>query len=311
MKHEDAVELLPWLANGSLDAAERAELTEHLAACATCRRELEGTIAAGRLYAGAHPTSAELVEAVWAESSPKALAAIERHAAACDECRRELELVRASRALEAAWPASALPTGAPGPRPRSGAAPWLLAASVVAALGAALFAFGVWRSAADLDAERIRLAADLQRSESSRRAAVSERGALAARLAGLEAQVAALLAPRAGIALVELLPVAARRGGSTAPAPVRLDAATADSATLLLVLENPLPGELYRVHFAAGGGALGTELFVLDGVRPDARGALVLHLATAALPSGRIDIEVRRGIPPSALQATYSLVVTR
>jgi len=38
--HEQAVELLPWLANDSLSNAERTVLEEHAHACVLCRREL-------------------------------------------------------------------------------------------------------------------------------------------------------------------------------------------------------------------------------------------------------------------------------
>ena len=40
ISHEQAVELLPWLANDSLPDAERAVLEEHAHACVLCRREL-------------------------------------------------------------------------------------------------------------------------------------------------------------------------------------------------------------------------------------------------------------------------------
>jgi len=39
--HREAVELLPWLVNGTLDGGERARVESHLAQCAACRRELE------------------------------------------------------------------------------------------------------------------------------------------------------------------------------------------------------------------------------------------------------------------------------
>jgi anti-sigma-K factor RskA len=39
-EHEDLTELLPLLALGSLDAGDEARLKEHLAGCASCRREL-------------------------------------------------------------------------------------------------------------------------------------------------------------------------------------------------------------------------------------------------------------------------------
>ena len=40
MTHQQAVELLPWLANDSLAEAERAAVEEHANACVICRREL-------------------------------------------------------------------------------------------------------------------------------------------------------------------------------------------------------------------------------------------------------------------------------
>jgi anti-sigma factor RsiW len=41
MPHGRAFELLPWLVNGTLDAAEREAVEEHARACITCRRELK------------------------------------------------------------------------------------------------------------------------------------------------------------------------------------------------------------------------------------------------------------------------------
>jgi anti-sigma factor RsiW len=43
--HRDAVELMPWLVNGTLDAAERKRVESHLAQCVACRRELEAAYA--------------------------------------------------------------------------------------------------------------------------------------------------------------------------------------------------------------------------------------------------------------------------
>lgn len=39
--HEEAEELLPWYATGQLDAADRALVESHLAACARCQRQLK------------------------------------------------------------------------------------------------------------------------------------------------------------------------------------------------------------------------------------------------------------------------------
>lgn len=40
MTHDEAIELLPWLANGSLTSAERETVESHAASCIICRREL-------------------------------------------------------------------------------------------------------------------------------------------------------------------------------------------------------------------------------------------------------------------------------
>lgn len=40
MTHEEAIELLPWLVNGSLDDEEREIVAAHATSCVTCRREL-------------------------------------------------------------------------------------------------------------------------------------------------------------------------------------------------------------------------------------------------------------------------------
>jgi hypothetical protein len=41
MQHEDAITLLPWLANGTLGEPEHEAVRTHAAACVICRRELE------------------------------------------------------------------------------------------------------------------------------------------------------------------------------------------------------------------------------------------------------------------------------
>lgn len=40
MTHDEAVELLPWLVNGSLDEIEHGAVKEHASSCVICRREL-------------------------------------------------------------------------------------------------------------------------------------------------------------------------------------------------------------------------------------------------------------------------------
>ena len=43
--HNEVQRLLPWLANGALDADERERAQRHLDACAECRRDLQEMLA--------------------------------------------------------------------------------------------------------------------------------------------------------------------------------------------------------------------------------------------------------------------------
>lgn len=128
----DAVELLPWLLNGSLEAAERSAVRAHLAACDACRGELELTAAAREVFSQ-HVPSRALVE--WALDlgiGELDRERIERHLERCPSCRDEVELVRSDRVVdfEADRPARAM---AP-PRWRRLA----IAAGLVAAAGSGL-----------------------------------------------------------------------------------------------------------------------------------------------------------------------------
>jgi anti-sigma factor RsiW len=49
--HREAQELLPWLANGTLDDAERHAVEQHLQGCEQCRRELQWLQQVGAAYA--------------------------------------------------------------------------------------------------------------------------------------------------------------------------------------------------------------------------------------------------------------------
>jgi hypothetical protein len=120
MNCDEAIELLPWLVNGTLDAGERQEVVQHLAGCAACRAALADTRTAWELFDW-HPPAAALVAYVQAEAAPAASAVsshggpqgadaaqghdprgadgIADHLATCPSCAAELELLRTSRAL--------------------------------------------------------------------------------------------------------------------------------------------------------------------------------------------------------------------
>jgi len=118
---QEAVELLPWLVNGSLADDERRGLVEHLSSCASCRRELEQTAEAWRLMTHHVPSLALAEYSQGLSPSGVDRERIERHLALCPSCRQELagalpaEIVdfasaRAERALRRRPPGRAIPT---------------------------------------------------------------------------------------------------------------------------------------------------------------------------------------------------------
>jgi hypothetical protein len=128
-----AVELLPWLLNGSLEVTERDALQRHLEACASCHRELTSTARAGRAF-GQHPLAETLVD--YALGQPIAggsRTALEEHLAVCDTCREELDLVR-SDGQTGALPSSLPSESRPGAAGWQGWRPLALAASLAALL---------------------------------------------------------------------------------------------------------------------------------------------------------------------------------
>ena len=86
MNCDEVRERLPWLDNGSLDAAEARAVEEHLAGCPDCQAERAETRIAGGIFAtAAHPSVAELVAYRFGDASPEEGAVIA--AASRDVCR--------------------------------------------------------------------------------------------------------------------------------------------------------------------------------------------------------------------------------
>lgn len=99
MNCENAMELLPWLANGSLSDNERQALDEHLSRCPSCQQELEETRIAAQIYA-AHPAADALYDfAAGSGVAAPARELIETHVAACAACAEELAMIRDSQGL--------------------------------------------------------------------------------------------------------------------------------------------------------------------------------------------------------------------
>src|SRR4051812_22598037 len=96
MTCDQAIELLPWYLNGTLESGELAEVRQHLETCERCRAALAETGQAWSVFTQ-HVPAQDLVALAWGEDP--SLAA-EEHLAACAECAAELEMARMSRRLE-------------------------------------------------------------------------------------------------------------------------------------------------------------------------------------------------------------------
>lgn len=100
----EVAELLPWLLNGSLDEDEKRLLRAHLAACESCRRELEETSKASQMLTQ-HIPSLTLAEfGLGLAASAIERERIERHLALCPSCSHELEGVLAAGRTDLASP---------------------------------------------------------------------------------------------------------------------------------------------------------------------------------------------------------------
>lgn len=126
-----AIELLPWLLNGSLERDERRDLEGHLAWCAGCRAELAETVEIFEMTAS-HPPSGVLVDWVVGRDVPHA-ELVERHVADCPACADEVDLVREAIELEAFVPVTETTASSSVVRWRRAA----LGAAAVAVLGLA------------------------------------------------------------------------------------------------------------------------------------------------------------------------------
>jgi anti-sigma factor RsiW len=103
MNCDQAIELLPWLLNGTLGEDERREVRGHLTTCASCRQALAGTRRAWEIFDQHIPAAALVAYAAGGAAGERTEgvdpALLEEHLAACPECAAELELVRMSRGL--------------------------------------------------------------------------------------------------------------------------------------------------------------------------------------------------------------------
>jgi hypothetical protein len=152
MNCEQAVELLPWLLNGSLDPDERRQVLEHVGECASCRRGVADTRLAWEVFDQHLPAEA-LIALAWGETPTGVDPALaELHLASCPECAAELELVRTSRRLEEDDRIAVLtPRARPSsPVTRPSWTGWR-AAALAAGLAGVVAATGWWQTAQRAD----------------------------------------------------------------------------------------------------------------------------------------------------------------
>lgn len=96
----EAVELLPWLLNGSLEAGEQRTIRDHLKRCESCRRELEATALAAEIFTRHIPSLALAEYAHGLTPGEVGQTRLEQHLAWCPSCREELDRVMADRVAD-------------------------------------------------------------------------------------------------------------------------------------------------------------------------------------------------------------------
>jgi len=146
MTCDQAIELLPWYLNGTLEPGERAEVRQHLTTCESCRAALAETVQAGAVFAhestAQHIPAADLVALAWGEPPSGIEPAAREHLASCAECAAELELARMSRRLEEEDNVAVFPITRRQTAPSRAYRGWRAAA--IAASLAGLVAAGGW-----------------------------------------------------------------------------------------------------------------------------------------------------------------------
>ncbi len=100
MDCQQAAELLPWWMNGSLEAEERRQVDDHLAACASCHHELDETADAWQMMSWHIPSLALAEFAEGLEPSGLDRDLVARHLEECASCRAEAELATPGRVID-------------------------------------------------------------------------------------------------------------------------------------------------------------------------------------------------------------------
>src|SRR5215203_4757964 len=200
MNCDQAIELLPWLLNGTLTAEERTEVRGHLETCERCRQALGDTRQAWMVF-NQHLPAETLVSMAYGEEPAGVDPALaERHLASCPQCSAELELVRTSHRLEEDDKVAIFP----GPRSRRGTdgmpRSWR-AAALAAGLAGLIAGTGWFQTARQVDSMAEQLAQRPGPAERSRPAAPVPLGGVASpqRVAELEGRLQEYERTQAGL----------------------------------------------------------------------------------------------------------------
>ena len=276
MTCQQIVELLPWHARGTLDAAERQRIEEHLESCRDCRAEL-GEVDAATLLFGGHPSADQILDhARAAPAAPRDL--IEAHLAGCAACAEELAMALESRAAmdraetpTAAGAAADVARVVPLRRPAAPPPLWRAAAVAAALIGLIGLTTGLWSWNA-LDRQRDAFAERQRAAES--------------RIAELEGELRGLEGARLGVAIHDLWPVGSVLRSSDS-GPISLPVDDGPAATLILNSRLEPGSALARLEIRDAEGAV---LQSLDGARVGELGTITMSLELADLPRGGVRI---------------------
>lgn len=223
MDCQHVTEILPWLMNGSLDAAEREAARAHLSRCEQCRRELQETAFAGAVFQQHAPEEALLDYAFNRPSPDFDREVIERHLAECEQCAAELEMLEESRRLLDAEDnviafkpkpraKENIPEAALMRRPARLWAYGAIAASVIGFVALTGWWWN-WRQARDLNERQIAMSrrvagleAENQQLRQTQPQSASQLEQANREIASLKSQVEELSSPQINIPVLEVLP---------------------------------------------------------------------------------------------------------
>lgn len=286
---QEAIELLPWLLNGTLEASEAQRVRAHLDSCRSCPNDLGETRWAAAVF-GSHVPAEALVSLAWdrpAEGVDLDLA--RRHIKSCDACAEELSLVRESRGLEnlvdLRRPTRPVPLAV-----RYGS----LAAALVVGFGAGAISLRVLdHRSAEKQAEPLTgRVGELE--EQVRRLRDAE--------SGLQGEVRRLEAPEPNLPIIEVLPDSSMARSSTSPE-TRL-VIPKGSRLVALVLGSERAAVVAATVELRN--SRGEVRWTGANLQPSRLGGYTLGLPTSLLAEGRYALVLR---PARGAPETYSIRV--